>query len=288
MKNLKQEYDKKIEQLEENLSKITSSPMPNLGSTKEDGAIIEKSVKAEHHSTSRAKAPKFDGKSAWSSYLRQFEIAAKMNGWSSEEKASNLTLSLQGEALNIIQTVKPEDQENYELLVKQLDMRYGNAHLQQVYQAQLNNRNQESKETLQEFEADISRLVHLAFPDAPENMIQALAIQRFIQGMRDSEIQQALRIAHTKTLSDALSIALEHEAAKQASRNQSRVRNIDAEKIETNEDLEERMRRILKEILPERRKLRCWNCGELGHPQRLCKKFPRKTDIKKEEDESEN
>ncbi|GLV46104.1 hypothetical protein CBL_10764 [Carabus blaptoides fortunei] len=119
-------------------------------------------------------------------------------------------------------------------------MRYGNAHLEQVNQTQLRNRYQSSKEKLQEFEVDVAHMVRLAHPTAPD----CLASQTFIYGVRNSEIQQALRLARPKTLDDVLAYALDHEAAKQASRNQSQVRNIDAERNENTEILDERVRRI--------------------------------------------
>ncbi|KAJ8952822.1 hypothetical protein NQ318_008143 [Aromia moschata] len=46
----------------------------------------------------RMKPPQFDGKSSWVNYLRQFEAAARANGWSLAEKAAALTLALRGDA----------------------------------------------------------------------------------------------------------------------------------------------------------------------------------------------
>ena len=38
----------------------------------------------------------YDGKSSWSDYLAQFEIASKMNNWDSQQKAMELATSLVG------------------------------------------------------------------------------------------------------------------------------------------------------------------------------------------------
>ncbi|GLV33544.1 hypothetical protein CBL_21372, partial [Carabus blaptoides fortunei] len=142
-----------------------------------------------------------------------------------------------------------DEQENYDQLVKRLDMRYSNAHLEQVNQTQLRNRYQSSKEKLQEFEVDVAHMVCLAHPTAPD----CLASQTIIYGVRDSEIQQALRLARPKTLDDVLAYALDHEAAKQASRNQSQVRNIDAERNENTEIQDERVRRIVTDVFAKKR-----------------------------------
>ncbi|KAJ8942434.1 hypothetical protein NQ318_006237, partial [Aromia moschata] len=104
----------------------------------------------------RMKPPQFDGKSSWVNYLRQFEAAAKANGWSLAG-ARALTLALRGDATDILQTLSLEEQEDYHQLVRHLEMRYGQSHLEHVYHSQLKNRYQKSNESLQEFEADIAR-----------------------------------------------------------------------------------------------------------------------------------
>ncbi|KAJ8934188.1 hypothetical protein NQ318_022689 [Aromia moschata] len=166
----------------------------------------------------RMKPPQFDGKSSWVNYLRQFEAAAKANGWSLAEKATALTLALRGDATDILQTLSLEEQEDYHQLVRHLEMRYGQSHLEHVYHSQLKNRYQKSNESLQEFEADIARLVRLAYSSTPENVMERLAVQAFLDGLRDTETRQALTHARPSKLVDALARALEFEAAKECCR----------------------------------------------------------------------
>ncbi|KAG5900645.1 hypothetical protein JTB14_005919 [Gonioctena quinquepunctata] len=74
------------------------------------------------------KPPQFDGKTPWANYRRQFEAAAKANGWNAGERAVALTLALRGEATNILQTLTAQEQEDYDQLIKHLELRYGHAH----------------------------------------------------------------------------------------------------------------------------------------------------------------
>ncbi|KAJ8957282.1 hypothetical protein NQ318_007846, partial [Aromia moschata] len=173
------------------------------------------------------KPPQFDGKSSWVNYLRQFEAAAKANGWSLAEKATALTLALRGDATDILQTLSLEEQEDYHQLVRHLEMRYGQSHLEHVYHSQLKNRYQKSSESLQEFEADIARLVRLAYSSTPENVMERLSVQAFLDGLRDTETRQALTLARPSKLVDALARALEFEAAKQSCRGQAKVRRME-------------------------------------------------------------
>ncbi|KAJ8962278.1 hypothetical protein NQ318_018257 [Aromia moschata] len=187
----------------------------------------------------RMKPPQFDGKSSWVNYLRQFEAAARANGWSLAEKATALTLALRGDATDILQTLSLEEQDDYHQLVKHLEMRYGQSHLEHVYHSQLKNRYQKSNESLQEFEADIARLVRLAYSSTPET-------------------RQALTLARPSKLVDALARALEFEAAKQSCRGQAKVRRME-EGVEEGTCNEAEIRRVVEGML-EKRQIRCWNC----------------------------
>ena len=101
--------------------------------------------------------------------------------------------------------------------------------------------------------------------------MERLAVQAFLDELRDHETRQALILARPDKLMDALARALEFEAAKQSSRSQARVRMLEEEKPETATIDEAALRRIFKEITSEKKQLRCWNCGKLGHIQRQCK-----------------
>ncbi|KAJ8912664.1 hypothetical protein NQ315_008992 [Exocentrus adspersus] len=127
------------------------------------------------------------------------------------------SIALRGEALEVLRTIT-ETSPNYATLTNALERRYGDAHLQHVYQAQLRSRRQRFEETLQQYEADISRMVNLAYPTAPAEVIEQLSVSNFIEGLRDPEIGQLVRLARPKTISEALAQALEIEAAKEASR----------------------------------------------------------------------
>ena len=106
-------------------------------------------------------------------------------------------------------------------MIKALELRYGDKHLREVYYAQLRTRRQCSVESLQEFEASveasIDRLIRLACPEAPEDFRIRFAVQTFIDGIRDCELQQVLRMARHRNSSESLVDALEFEAVSQVS-----------------------------------------------------------------------
>ncbi|KAJ8912169.1 hypothetical protein NQ315_006134 [Exocentrus adspersus] len=201
MKEDKKEINKKIEELETTVRQLST-----MGVIKTEGTVT---------TPSKVKVPTYDGKASWNTYLRQFE--AVVRNWREEDKATSLIAALRGEALEVLRTI-PEASLNYAVLTSALERRYGDAHLQHVYQAQLRSRRQRFEETLQQYEADISRMVNLAYPTAPAEVIEQLSVSSFIEGLRDPEIGQLVRLARPKTISEALAQALEIEAAKEASR----------------------------------------------------------------------
>ncbi|KAJ8909672.1 hypothetical protein NQ315_008902 [Exocentrus adspersus] len=175
---------------------------------------FEEAVEEDKSTATKIKVPTCDGKVSCNTYLRQFE--AVVRNWREEEKATSLIAALRGEALEVLRTISEGSQD------------YGDAHQQHVYQAQLRNRKQRFEETLQQYEADVSRMVNLAFPTAPAEVIEQLSVSSFVDGLRDPEISQLVRLARHKTISEAFAYALKIETAKQASRGTSKIRQVKA------------------------------------------------------------
>ena len=220
--------------------------------------------------------PTFDGKSAWEEYWTLFETAAQVHNWTKSQKASKLSLSLRGDALRVLQTIPLEERSHFDQLVGRLEMRFGQKHLVELYRSELKNRVQKEKESLQEFEGDIVRLVKMAYPTIPDDVYESLAVDRFLDGLRNIETKRAVKLARPKTISDALTQALEFEAIRQSTAGYARVRV--AEANDGNEegkfDLENIMQEILKRLGREKRQLRCWSCGKVGHVRARCQQPP--------------
>ncbi|KAJ8915375.1 hypothetical protein NQ315_008262 [Exocentrus adspersus] len=265
VKAVKEEMNKKIEDLETKFAQLSTT-----GVIKTEGTVT---------TPSKVKVPTFDGKVSWNTYLRQFE--AVVRNWREEDKATSLIAALRGEALEVLRTI-PEASTNYAMLTSALERRYGDAHLQHVYQAQLRSRRQRFEETLQQYEADISRMVNLAYPTAPAEVIEQLSVSSFIEGLRDPEIGQLVRLARPKTISEALAQALEIEAAKEASRfainpyqgRDKKMKTTDGNLIDLLLELLQQFKngQNLGRCTPNggRKPIRCWTCGVEGHVRRQC------------------
>jgi len=59
-----------------------------------------------------------------------------------------------------------------------------------VYQSQLKSRDQGPSETLQEFGVEIEQLNQPAYPQAPKNFLNQIAVQNFTDGVRGADLQK--------------------------------------------------------------------------------------------------
>ncbi|KAJ8942708.1 hypothetical protein NQ318_023440 [Aromia moschata] len=159
-------------------------------------------------------------------------------------------ISLRGQALEILQSI-PEEQQN-------------------VYQSQIKSRQQRSNES----EYERHQLIHLAYPQAPKEFLEQIGIQTFIDGLVDTETQQALRLGRHTKISDALIAAMEFKAAEEASRSYKHL--VKQVKFDECQSLEDTIKKMVRETLnemeqsnsPPKETRRCYKCGRIGHVQR--------------------
>ncbi|KFM75817.1 hypothetical protein X975_16651, partial [Stegodyphus mimosarum] len=160
----------------------------------------------------------YDGKTSWQVYKTQFSIVAEANGWDSQAKACHLAASLRADAADILQTLPENKRLDFEALSGALELCFGEKCLKDYSRLQLKSRQQKPTETLQELATDVERLFHLAFSECLTETREILSLQYFIDGIRDPEIQKALRMADVKDIKSALVYAMKFEVAQQATR----------------------------------------------------------------------
>ncbi|KAI5756531.1 hypothetical protein M8J77_025698 [Diaphorina citri] len=207
--------------------------------------------------------PVYDGQTAWQIFKRQFEAVCACNMWSASEKTTALMLALRGPAADLIQTLTLDSPVTYDELVRALERRFGDEHMQPVYRIQLRNRMQKSGESLQELHADIERLAYLSYSHSNPELLNVMAYDAFVNAIADPELQLAVRLAGKKTTTEALAYALTFEAAKQASRTALPVRRVTFSDEAAHHSTSDRRN--------EKDENHCWHCHTRGHSRRDCK-----------------
>ena len=114
---------------------------------------------------STVKLPKFDGNTSWQLYYSQRFTASEYNGWTETDKVVNLTMSLQGPALQVLISLGSEERCGFTTVPCALEHRFGEQNLLSMFSIQLENRKSKTNETLQECATDIHHLVQVAYPE---------------------------------------------------------------------------------------------------------------------------
>ncbi|GFT99903.1 gag-Pol polyprotein [Trichonephila clavipes] len=197
--DIENKFENKFEDMESKLDKLKQKVMTGQGD--------EFKFQASYSKPS-IKLSTYDGKSSWQVYKTQFSIVADANQWDSQTKACQLAASLRADAADILQTLPETQRLDFDALVNALELRFGEKCVKDYSRLQLKSRQQKVSETLKELATDVERLSHLAFSDCPK-VREVLALQHFIDGVRDPEIQKALRMADLKDLKGGPSVCYE-------------------------------------------------------------------------------
>ncbi|GFV09000.1 retrovirus-related Pol polyprotein from transposon 412 [Trichonephila clavipes] len=114
-----------------------------------------------------------------------FSIVADVNQWDSQTKACQLAASLRADALTFCKLCRKHSGWISTPFVNALELRFGEKCVKDYSRLQLKSRQQKVSETLQELATDVERLSHLAFSDCPTEVREVLALQHFVDGVRD-------------------------------------------------------------------------------------------------------
>lgn len=162
------------------------------------------------------KPNRFDGTGSFESFLKQFEVCARHNGWTETEKIDFLQNSLDKSAVQLLWDFGSTVDVTYYDLVARLRQRYGLEAQTETFRVQLRYRRQREKESLADLLHDIRRLVALAYPAPGNETTETIACDAFLEAMHDKELSLKVREKEGKTLNEVFRTAVRMEAYKLA------------------------------------------------------------------------
>ena len=144
--------------------------------------------------------------------------------------------------------------------MKTLEERFAPPTQIQLYKAQLREREQRPGESLPELSQDIFRLVNMIYPSAPSEMINSIAVEKFVGKLRNKEIRIRILQAKPTDLNAAVSLAVELESIykgeKQRQESDGKLRTVNLKDLDSRDGNEkcarmgnQRMKKIEQELV---------------------------------------
>ncbi|VDI13652.1 Hypothetical predicted protein [Mytilus galloprovincialis] len=243
---------------------------------------------------------KFDGKSVdWQDYIVHFEQTAQWNDWDDESKAQQLCMCLRGTAQKLLGDAKSNVLADYTSLKDMLSKRFAPKERITAYRCEFNSRIRRKSESIQDYGYALRRLVRLAYPDLEKT--EDLAIDQFIRGLGNFDVQKRVQFSHPTTLESAIALAIEYEAfvgsmstevrkpKEQTEEHAAAIQSVkrsdkndkgNTENVKAQSDLSEVTRTIMNcfeqlskkiEEINKTIPLQCTKCNRLGHVVKDCR-----------------
>lgn len=162
------------------------------------------------------KVSTFDGKQDWRSYYAQFKVIAEYNQWSVRQQAMQLVRSLQGSARSILADMEPTQMSDLTALVTAIERRYQPRERTLAHKALFNNRRQGMREDVSTYGEALRLLALQAFPNIDPLHREGRIIDRFLEGLQNTELRKSLYLRHLDSFDGVLSAAVEWEALDEA------------------------------------------------------------------------
>ena len=231
------------------------------------------------------KTPRYAGKADWEAFHAQFELLARANRWSDEQKALQLALCLTDDALSCLLLLDPSERENYGALTGALGRRFGQCFRSELLRSELHARQRRAEEPLRGLANDIEGLTRRAYAHMPTSVQTELARDQFIRALSPSDLRVHTQLARPQTLTDALEYALEREMVMGAARHDAPLMvrtagETTAQRPPWVDEVTEMIRGLAMPparrqqaqppARPQQQPRLCWGCGQAGHLVRDC------------------
>ena len=137
----------------------------------------------------------YNGNTSWKSFKDHFERVARANNWTSNaEKVQNLTLSLDGQAADVLKEIDETSPTAYTDIWEALKQRFGKLDEPREAMRRFENRKQHDTESISDFAMQLRLLFREAWPHATSEHKEATLKRRFEDGLLSIDMSQFLRL----------------------------------------------------------------------------------------------
>ena len=154
----------------------------------------------------------YSGSSSFKDWLIHFKLCKELNNWSNERACLFLAIKLKGSALQVYSTLDDSVKNDFSKLVDTLTDRFDPLRDTGVYWSQLRSRVRKDGESLLDLSSSIEHTVSKAFPLAGHDLKVSLALQLFLDSLKNDELVMQIRRSKPESLAEAIKIALDEES----------------------------------------------------------------------------
>ncbi|GBM71266.1 hypothetical protein AVEN_117057-1 [Araneus ventricosus] len=129
-------------------------------------------------------------------------------GWTERLKTNQFVTSLRGSAVEVLQSIPADKLTDLTTFEEALESGFGQSHLIQFYMTKLKIRRQKTGKSLQVLASVLERLMSLTYPECPLDVRDSLAVQFFINAIRDEDTQLSTRLMDLTDLKAVLTYSL--------------------------------------------------------------------------------
>lgn len=158
------------------------------------------------------KPPKFDGSCEIKEFFVQFDQVARWNGWTVGECASQLIMSLQGPARQILNEISMSNTHDFYILKETLENRFSPRERVSSYKVEFKTKRRQTGESVADFGHSLRRLAIKAYPNCSFASLETHVIDQFIYGIGDIDLRKHVQFNHPSTIDKAIALAVEYES----------------------------------------------------------------------------
>lgn len=218
---------------------------------------------------------KGDSTDVWSEFIRYFENISTLNGWSMDMKRRLLITTFRGQAETFAYGLPDYVLQSYELLVENMDNRFGHRVMKESYIAEAKMRRKMKTESFRDFGQSIADLYRRAHPNNREYVEEA-SLKTFMDNCSDNEdFRLAVKRTRPANLQDAVTAAMQEECIRMTENLKMRDRRVERPVYDIHNTY---ARTVNKNNQTERGHYqsvkRCYRCNSTGHLLKDCKTTP--------------
>lgn len=190
---------------------------------------------------------KFSGEEDFSEWTAHFNSVSLVNCWNDDEKYRWLNVHVTGKARVTLSRLQERlTQPTYLQAIEALRLRFDPPVRKELFKVELQGRSKAADESWGDYGDAVDLLVRKAYPDLEEKAKDMLALNKFLDEIKNPQIALAVRQLRPRTVSEALQAIIEFESYLAANSSNSPVQPVTQKGLGNATDDQEIMEAIAK------------------------------------------